>query len=152
MTNNIRQNSDSLSQVNGTTTTMQTIVHVTWEWIILPLSVVILGALFILITSWTASRSNIPIWKEGSLATLFHGLQIGSDARVEDLVSTTSMSKYAKGLQVRMHETKSGLGMTTTSFSQKQSGLPLLRPGSRSTRVTGRASPSQTEPLSLGSD
>ena len=77
MSNNIRQIADS--KVTGSVTTIETIIVVRWQWISLPLLVVVLGTHFVLITAWT--NTGIPVWKEGQLPTLFHGLETDTRRR-----------------------------------------------------------------------
>ena len=51
MSNNIRENADGLPRVAGTVLTIETTIHVRWQWISLPLGIVVLGAAFVVLTA-----------------------------------------------------------------------------------------------------
>ena len=58
----------------GTTSKMETYVHVRWAWLGLPIGLLILSTIFLIITMITSKRRGFAIWKTSSLAMLFHGL------------------------------------------------------------------------------
>lgn len=53
----------------------ETYVQVRWQWIVLPLGVLILSIFHLIMTIWINETEGAPLWKESSVALLFHGLE-----------------------------------------------------------------------------
>ena len=108
MTNNIRQQNDSVSnpQWKGTSWTSQTYVHVRWAWFAFPATLVSLSLALLLGTIIETRYRDIVVWKSNNLALLFHGcgLQLNNpdDTPVNKL---SHMSEKAKGIRVELMQT-----------------------------------------------
>ncbi|KIW88791.1 uncharacterized protein Z519_10838 [Cladophialophora bantiana CBS 173.52] len=49
-------------------------VEIRWVWLVLPLMVETVGIILLFLTAWVTREKKTPLWKELSLALLFHGL------------------------------------------------------------------------------
>ncbi|KAK3485120.1 hypothetical protein B0T13DRAFT_498598 [Neurospora crassa] len=65
--------------INGTSLSYETFVSVRWGFVALPVTAVILAAVFLGLAAWETKRSGASLWKTSALAMLFHGLD--EDAR-----------------------------------------------------------------------
>lgn len=102
MTNQMRQDDDNQSMVLGITTSSVTIIRVQWGWMVLPVSLVILGCVFLFFSARKSRQLRQPIWKEDSLAILFHGLEgLGLETQ-KDLSTAQDMTRYAKATTVQL--------------------------------------------------
>lgn len=96
MSNSIRQSGGELAQ--GLTYKNEVYIHVRWAWLALPISLVLLGIIFLAIT--ISQSANVDIWKSSSLALLYHGLQDGQHHDAVD--SIQEMEELAKDHQVTL--------------------------------------------------
>ena len=99
--------------VNGQLTISETVIVVRWQWIILPLCTILLGTVFVFVAVWMSSRAAMPVWKEGQLPVLLHGLKPTSVRPTKNLVTASSMDRYTKGVCARIEETGNGLVIGT---------------------------------------
>ena len=74
MTNEMRRSDDNRTVMYGDTVVNETLIHVDWRWAILPIALGLLGCLFLSISIWETRRTRTAIWKESSLAILYHGI------------------------------------------------------------------------------
>ena len=75
MTDTLRnQFSDPVNSPNGTVYVQQTYVHVSWPWMILPITLVSLSCVLLLASIIVSHGPRSVVWKNSSLAVLFHGL------------------------------------------------------------------------------
>jgi hypothetical protein len=74
MTNRLRQWGNNTAL--GKTFSEETYIEVRWEWLILPVIVLILALFFLLGTIWRTSAENgrVGVWKNSSIVTLLYGL------------------------------------------------------------------------------
>jgi hypothetical protein len=108
MTRNMRTRSDAGTPAMGHASSMQTFVHIEWAWISLPL-VVLFGVLGFLLVVIARTRSHrIPIWKDSSLATLFHGIDFEGRARIGD---GETLDEAAEGLLASVEQHEDGWGL-----------------------------------------
>ncbi len=61
--------------VNGTVWSERSFVDVRWPWMILPVSLNILGGILLGLAAFYTSRHNLPLWKSSILAVAYHGLE-----------------------------------------------------------------------------
>jgi hypothetical protein len=100
------QYTGQLSYVNGTSWKQVTHVHTRWEWVTLPLALLLFSLVFLISVVWQSSKQDqsIGIWKTSALAVLFNGLgeeiqeTIGPKVRIGDARSR------AQKLTVRLEE------------------------------------------------
>lgn len=62
------------SDVRGETLVMVPHVRIQWAWLSLPALLVAVSSGFLVATMVATTRSRVPVWKNSSLAVLFHGL------------------------------------------------------------------------------
>ncbi|KAJ9613578.1 hypothetical protein H2200_003520 [Cladophialophora chaetospira] len=95
----------SANDVTGSLGTVETVVHVRWEWLALPAFLVIGATLFLVLTIIVSSRSTTPIWKSSVNALLYHGLEEDLDPH-PDLLTVSSMAGMAASASVSLTATK----------------------------------------------
>ena len=93
MTNNIRQQNDSVSspEWEGTAWTSQTYVHVRWGWFAFPVTLIVLSSALLFGTIIETWYRNVMVWKSNNLALLFHGR--GLDLDSQDLPGVNRLSE-----------------------------------------------------------
>ena len=106
MTNRIRRTDDFVN-VDGTSTSVHTVIKVTWYWLIYMVAMVMLSLAFFVAAMVCASEKSQVVWKSSSLAVLMHGLE-GFDGTQLDQRSLTDMSKAAKELWAQLKEDDEG--------------------------------------------
>ena len=105
ITNNIRQQNDSVSSSNwrGTAWTSQTYVHVRWGWIAFPVILVVLSSALLLGTITETKYRDVMVWKSDNLALLFHGRGLELDSLDDTPVNKLSeMTEKAKEIRVEL--------------------------------------------------
>lgn len=103
MTNAIR-NSEQGTTFAGTAFRDQIKIHVSWPWIILPVTVILGGNLLLLVTIVQSRRTRMPLWRSSSLAILYHGFE--SFDRSEPLATMSQMEEAAELRRVRLAGTE----------------------------------------------
>jgi hypothetical protein len=99
MTNAMRIGDDNGTVAYGTVGI--TVYKITWAWIALPLTCILGGGIFLILTIIYTRRQQVPIWKSSSLAILKFGLQNGYVLHSERSIS--GMEEKAKRAQVASH-------------------------------------------------
>ncbi|KAI9738733.1 MAG: hypothetical protein M1834_008238 [Cirrosporium novae-zelandiae] len=111
MTNNIREEGGANS--TGTAWKTETYIHIRWQWLILPVSLLMLSLVFLIITMLVSNKQNIPVWKSSQLALLFHGLtpeyRAKTDHENANLDLITEMEDFAKKIRVKLMQTEDGV-------------------------------------------
>lgn len=77
MTNQIRNtavNSPNHHEASGDTLKWAIHVRVEWFYLSFPIAMVALGIIYVLLTIVESTRLQVPVWKEGALPSLLHGL------------------------------------------------------------------------------
>jgi hypothetical protein len=92
---------DSVFNVTGTAWHTETFVRVKWPWIILPSALVLFSIVFLAVTVVLNSRRKVMVWKNKSLASLFHGLEARRMDRKE-IDRLGDMEDVASGIVVRL--------------------------------------------------
>ncbi|KAH7417810.1 hypothetical protein BKA64DRAFT_738366 [Cadophora sp. MPI-SDFR-AT-0126] len=80
--------------------------HVVWANMVVPILLVVLSALFFIITAFVTRKE--PKWKTSQLATVFHGLGYQDTLKTGNVNSYADMMEVAKALDVRLNETDVG--------------------------------------------
>jgi hypothetical protein len=80
-------------------------VHVRWPWLIFPAVVIFIGIVFVLYTIVETERDDAPVWKNSSLALIYHGLpEVDNTIRLETL-GMREMEARARETMVRLEKT-----------------------------------------------
>jgi hypothetical protein len=106
MTNRIR-GTDGFVNVDGTSSSVHTVIKVTWYWLIYMVVMVLLSLTFFVTAMVFASEKSQVVWKSSTLAVLMHGLE-GFDRSQLEHRSLNEMSKEAKGLWAQLREDDDG--------------------------------------------
>ncbi|KAL0465208.1 hypothetical protein QR685DRAFT_508311 [Neurospora intermedia] len=88
--------------INGTSLSYETFVSVRWGFVALPVTAVILAAVFLGLAAWETKRSGASLWKTSALAMLFHGLDEDARERFEDLRSLEAKKRESRYVKVRL--------------------------------------------------
>ena len=122
LTNYMRStNYTGFQKVTGKALSQETYVHVRWVWLLLPMSLTLLGAILLLTSIFMSERRKhrLPLLKSSALALLFHGLAgfDGSESEKDKLRPPThpreedpkKLEKMAKSLRVRLQTDGEGV-------------------------------------------
>lgn len=105
MTDTLRnQFADASLYYPGEVLIERTFVSVRWPWLILPVTLVVLSCGLLLTAIISSSKHRAILWKNSSLATLFHGFT-SSEGWTGHLVYKKQMELEAEHIQVRLEET-----------------------------------------------
>ena len=75
----------------GETWVTSTVVRVRWEWLALPISLLVISIIFLIWTVLLTHRYQVPLWKSSLLATLYNGM--------EDILIQQNRSEEYRGYQ-----------------------------------------------------
>lgn len=82
-------------------------VAVRWPWIILPVILLVTGALFLMVTMVISKKSHAPLWKSSALAPYYHGVERGSDDEdYDELLTASSMERKSEGETVQLQRSE----------------------------------------------
>ena len=90
-------NSGGSDLISGTSYTTETYYTVRWPWLILPVAVIVLVAIFSLVLMFETRRTKTRLWKNSMLALLFHGLD---DNARKQLVAEHTSGRLEKASQM----------------------------------------------------
>jgi hypothetical protein len=90
--------------ITGHTVNVLPHVHVVWEWLILPASLILAGTAFFIATVMVSRKRNARLWKNSILAAFFHGLDDRATMNAPMGESVTEMGKVAEVAVVRLEE------------------------------------------------
>lgn len=96
----------SSDRATGSYVAYRTVVRVQWPWLALPVTVEILGFVFLLLIFFRNQRSGSP-WKGSIMAALFHGLN-PKDHDTDNLDTIASMEREAMKNMVKLDSSDSG--------------------------------------------
>ncbi|TID18691.1 hypothetical protein E2P81_ATG05672 [Venturia nashicola] len=84
----------------------QQVVHVQWSWLVLPIVVLLLTAVFLGVVILTSTACDVGAWKDSPLTLFFHAMEGVRDdgGRTEDLDTTDAMNKAASRMRVRVRK------------------------------------------------
>jgi hypothetical protein len=104
-----RDNSNETLQ--GTTTVSESYVVVSWPWLVLPATLLALGAVLLVSTFSVDKHHKLNPWKSSSLPVLYHGLddnlipanrEYGSASQMEQIAGETHVRLGPSGIQSRL--------------------------------------------------
>lgn len=91
---------DALLSVNCTETTMQVIVKVKWEWIVLPVLLQIAANLFVFSVLIASKTKDASTWKSSALAVMFFGMGVADKVPHEGVKTVGEMRNIAQTHQL----------------------------------------------------
>jgi hypothetical protein len=106
MTNRIRL-TDGYEDIDGNSTSVHTVIKVTWYWLIYMVAMVVFSLAFFVTAMVFSSERSKAVWKSSSLAVLMHGLE-GFDGTQIDHRSLSEMSNAAEELWAQLKEDDEG--------------------------------------------
>lgn len=90
--------------VPGQAFNFESYVHVRWAWLTLPITVVVLTAVFLVAAIYRSRQSKTKLWKSSALAMLFHGLDRETREQFARLGTLNDQKKQARDVRVRLDE------------------------------------------------
>lgn len=107
LTNAIRSSSDK-EMISGDAYDKESYVNVRWEWLALPLGLLILGAVFLIATIRKTAREKdeVGVWKSSAIATLLYGLPDEMQRKITAAEGMGTPRAKAKNLKVKLHPKK----------------------------------------------
>jgi len=106
MTNRVRQ-ADGNVNIDGTSMRDDTVIKVTWYWLIYMVTMVVLSLAFFLAAVVFSGEKSKVIWKSSTLAVLMHGLA-GFDRTELDARFMDDMDNAAKGMWAQLETDDEG--------------------------------------------
>ena len=149
ITNEMRK-SDTVqeSTVPGQLGRVRTVLRVRWYWIVLPGLLLLISALFLLLTAIESSRTATPLWKGSALAVLYHGLEAKVRATLEHWDLPSQMSDASEEVKVKLRRDSMDDVLLLRTGLDKTHSIPSM-----TTNASGGNRPSTPEPThSQGSD
>lgn len=113
MTNELRRSSDNHTTIPGREEFSITVIRVNWPWMALPISLVLLGSIFVILTAWESHRLRQPIRKDEPPPIPFHGPDQNSKPPRSDLPKIREMSRTAEMTKVRFVNIDDKIGLGT---------------------------------------
>ncbi|KAF9633984.1 hypothetical protein BFW01_g4879 [Lasiodiplodia theobromae] len=107
MTDSLRHSTNS-TIAKGHTLRPVALIQVSWIWIILPLSLALLSAVFLGWTLWYNSHYRAPLWKSGLLPLLFHGLEGFDDADLS-VERRRLINEVERDMRIRLTANENGV-------------------------------------------
>ena len=92
----------------GNVQVTQVYVSVRWPWLVLPVALVITSCGLLLASIVSSSGKKDVVWKNSSLAVLFHGFNGGAGDGPGYAVGKLDMEREAEGMQVQLQENRDG--------------------------------------------
>ena len=85
-------------------------VHVRWPWLLLPLIMVVLAAVFLALTVWQSRRMNVPSWRSSALAVMEHGVhrtqeRLNNRAIIAEVENLSELEAWAEEVKVGLRRT-----------------------------------------------
>ncbi|KAI1078724.1 hypothetical protein F5B20DRAFT_201562 [Whalleya microplaca] len=97
----IIRNSRNSTAIAGQAFRTRTYIEVQWGWVALPLTLTILSLLLIMLMVIRTNRSDLPLWKNSSIALLFHRVD-GWAPEGEALQSPSALEKEVRGVSIML--------------------------------------------------
>jgi hypothetical protein len=114
ITNNLKSRETGIVPIEGTAWTMEKTVQIRWVWITLP-AMSLLGSLILIgATILKGRRTNAPVWKSSSLATLLHGLSEETQKGIDPELSSSQTEAMSTKLRVRLSTLKGDARLVAT--------------------------------------
>lgn len=121
--------------VNGTSTSVESYVHVRWGFAVLPIAAVMLCLLFLLGSMAMTRTSDTQLWKSSQLASLFYGLDQGTRERFLATESLHAKTWQAKDVRVRLYTDEQEVTLLGADQLTPVSTGPRLRRWRRNTQA-----------------
>ncbi|KAK4692436.1 hypothetical protein P7C71_g4768, partial [Lecanoromycetidae sp. Uapishka_2] len=103
MTDALRnQFADASNSPQGDVFILETYVYVSWPWLILPVVLVLLSSVILLASIVTSLGTSNVVWKNSSLAVLFHGLT--ANEHTGYLIGKKEMEEAAEEMTVHLQQ------------------------------------------------
>lgn len=83
--------------------------HIRWEFLLGPLGLTIAACFFLLYTIWETQSLGLMAWKESTLATLAHGLDALTRAKMREAYLDNTEEKSARDISVRAERFRGGI-------------------------------------------
>ncbi|KAI0974389.1 hypothetical protein F4678DRAFT_486231 [Xylaria arbuscula] len=83
--------------------------YIRWEFLLAPLGLTIAGCFFLLYTIWETQSLGLMAWKESTLATLAHGLDALTRAKMREAYLDNTEEKSARDILVRAEKFRGGI-------------------------------------------
>ncbi|KAF2183985.1 hypothetical protein K469DRAFT_204504 [Zopfia rhizophila CBS 207.26] len=101
---NVIRSSSSNEMVLGMAFSKETYVSVRWEWLSLPLSLLVLSLIFLVgtVIKSTREKEQVGIWKTSAIATLLYGLPDDMQKKITASTSVGTPRARAKALRVKL--------------------------------------------------
>ncbi|PPJ56237.1 hypothetical protein CBER1_06383 [Cercospora berteroae] len=110
MTRHIRDQASDQQSAHGVAYAAQTFVSVQWEWIILPISLLILTLAFVALTVAQSVEKEIPLWKSNSMPSLVYSFDETTSHSISGHGRTgEDMEQHAKAFEMAMRATSGSL-------------------------------------------
>ncbi|KAJ4293706.1 hypothetical protein N0V90_008990 [Kalmusia sp. IMI 367209] len=101
-TNIVRSGKDSIEMVQGPAFDLVSVVEVRWEWLSLPLGLLLLTFIFLVATIIRSSmEQDVGVWKTSAIATLLYGLPDDVRKRVTSVKDNGTPRANAKHTKVK---------------------------------------------------
>ncbi|KAJ3565772.1 hypothetical protein NPX13_g7372 [Xylaria arbuscula] len=88
--------------------------RIRWEFLIPPLVLTLAGCFFILYTIWETRSLGLMAWKESTLATLAHGLDALTRAKMRESYLDNTEDKSAREILVKAEKFRGGIELCET--------------------------------------
>lgn len=95
---------NNLHTISGDSWTVHTFVEIRWEWIALPITLLVASLIFLVATVVRSSleEEHVGIWKTSALAILFNGLGEDVQNMVDPNARMGDVRETARGLKVKL--------------------------------------------------
>jgi hypothetical protein len=119
MTNVIRSNTNSNTMFAGEAHDLWVFVEARWEWLTLPVSLLVLSFVFLLATIIRSSREHdqVGVWKSSAIANILYGLPPEMREKIAAKSQTGTPREKAKELKVALLSNKHGWRISGHPFS-----------------------------------
>lgn len=96
------------AMAKGTTFGTQPVVHVRWQWLIFPATLLMMVVLATASTKLRSSHFGIPTWRASTIALMLHGPYSLVDGPLQDISTAEQMEHLAKHTKVSIQPTLRG--------------------------------------------
>ena len=79
-----------------------------WQWLIYPTTLEVASALYLTAVMFLSRKHGLPLWKNSTLATLYHGIDLRAHPEGAAIEGTADMERVAKETRVRLAYTPIG--------------------------------------------
>ncbi|KAI0505195.1 hypothetical protein F5B22DRAFT_651933 [Xylaria bambusicola] len=98
--------------------------RIRWEFLLPPLSLTLAGCFFVMYTIWETQSLGLMAWKQSTLATLAHGLDAWTRARMREAYLNNTEDKSAKDISVKAERFRGGIELCEAPSSDASEAAP----------------------------